>query len=210
VDALRKKQQNTRARECTVRNRTITSTAGAITRPWVHRRALSVSFVLAFAVLTAVGALVRIPLPFTPVPLTLQTFFVLLGAALLGARRGFASQVTYLGLGAAGLPIFAGGAASLALLGPTGGYLMGFAVASLLTGSLIRGSRGESFFWTAFAMGLGLGVIYLLGTVQLAILADVSVSTAISMGVAPFLCGDAVKLAAAAGIAVAVRRRFPS
>lgn len=193
-----------------MRTRTTTSPVGTLVAPWIHSRLLSASLVLAFAVLTAVGALIRIPLPFTPVPLTFQTFFVLLGAALLGARRGFASQATYLGLGAAGLPIFAGGAASLALLGPTGGYLMGFVAASLLTGTLTRGARGSSFLWTAGAMILGLGVIYLLGTAQLAILTGASLPAAVSMGVAPFLLGDAVKLAAAAGIAVAVRRRVPS
>lgn len=193
-----------------MRTRTTGSPVGALASPWIHSRLLSASLVLVFAVLTAVGALIRIPLPFTPVPLTLQTFFVLLGAALLGARRGFASQATYLGLGAAGLPVFAGGAASLALLGPTGGYLMGFAVASLLTGTLIRGPRGNSLFWTAGAMSLGLGVIYLLGTVQLAILTGASFPAAISMGVAPFLLGDVMKLAAAAGIAVAARKRFLS
>ncbi|MCH7819743.1 MAG: biotin transporter BioY, partial [Candidatus Marinimicrobia bacterium] len=83
-----------------------------------------------FALLTALGALIRIPLPFTPIPITLQTFFVLLAGAMLGSKRGTLSQMVYVFAGAAGIPIFAGMSSGLALLaGPTGGFLAGFLLA---------------------------------------------------------------------------------
>ena len=166
---------------------------------------LALAPVIVFALLTALGAQLRIPLPFTPVPVTLQTFFVFLAGGFLGARRGLLSQVLYLGLGTIGLPVFALGPS--AILGPTGGYLVGFAVSALLVGWLTAGSRGMSLAWTVGAMGLGLGAIYLLGTVQLMALAPIGLGQAVSMGVVPFLLGDVAKLALAAGIVVAARRR---
>jgi len=92
-----------------------------------------------FVVLTSLGAFVRIPLGFTPVPLTLQTFFVLLSGAILGSNLGLFSQAGYLLLGAAGLPIFSGaGSGLLYLFGPTAGYLWGFIIASFVVGRLIN------------------------------------------------------------------------
>lgn len=196
-------------RESTVRTRAeTTGPRGILTAAGVNRGILSVSLVLAFALLTAIGALLRVPLPFTPVPITLQTFFVLLAGALLGSRRGPLSQAAYLTLGAMGLPVFAAGTA--ALLGPTGGYLVGFVLASLVVGWLTRGPRGRSFVQTVLAMTLGLAVIYLTGALQLAVLTKVGPREAVSMGILPFLLGDAAKLAAAAGIAVALNRRLAS
>jgi biotin transport system substrate-specific component len=189
-----------------VRNRaTVTHLAGALSAVRAHGVLLVVAPVIVFALLTALGAQIRVPLPFTPVPVTLQTFFVFLAGGLLGARRGVFSQILYLSLGAMGLPVFALGSA--AILGPTGGYLVGFAVSVLLVGWLTAGSRGTSLAWTAGAMGLGLGAIYVLGTVQLMALAPIGFGRAVSMGVLPFLVGDMAKLALASGIVVAVRRR---
>ncbi len=184
---------------------TDTRFAGALSAVRIPSVLLSASLIAVFALLTAVGALIRVPLPFTPVPLTLQTFFVFLAGGLLGARRGLVSQTLYLALGAAGLPVFAGGGA--AIFGPTGGYLIGFAVSAVLVGRLTAGPRGSSFVWTAGAMGLGLCAIYLLGTVQLMALAPIGLGKAVSLGILPFLAGDAAKLAAAAGIVTAVRKR---
>jgi len=192
-----------------VKNRiAIAHPADALTIARIHRHTLTAGLVLSFAFLTAVGALVRIPLPFTPVPLTLQTFFVLLSGALLGVRRGFASQTAYLGLGAMGLPVFAGAGSPVALAGPTGGYLIGFAVASPLVGVLTRGPRGRSLAWTAAAMGLGLCVIYSAGALQLAVLTHAGPGAVLSLGVIPFLPGAAAKLTAAAAVSVAIRAKL--
>ena len=95
--------------------------------------------VFIFVILTSLGAFVRIPLWFTPVPLTLQTFFVLLSGAILGANLGALSQIVYIILGASGISIFANAGSGLIYLsGPTGGYILGFVFASFLIGRLIR------------------------------------------------------------------------
>jgi biotin transport system substrate-specific component len=167
---------------------------------------LSGALISVFAFLTAVGALVRVPLPFTPVPFTLQTFFVLLAGGLLGAGRGVLSQVLYLGLGAVGIPVFAAG--PVALLGPTGGYLVGFVVAALVVGRLTAGGRGRSLFWTSGAMMAGIGTVYVAGVIQLAAFAPLGLREIISLGVVPFILGDLAKMAAATGIVVAAHRRF--
>ncbi len=92
-----------------------------------------------FAALTGVGALIAIPLPFTPVPITLQTFFIFLAGALLGKYLGALSQLIYLLLGVVGLPVFAKGSSGIgALLGPSGGYLVGFIPAAFLVGYLLE------------------------------------------------------------------------
>ena len=151
---------------------------------------------------TAMGAYVAIPLPFTPVPLTLQTFFVLLSGAMLGARLGVLSQLLYVVLGTAGLPMFSrGGMGPAFLLGPTGGYLIGFAAAALLVGWITsrRGGRTGWLKGTA-AMLLGTAVIYLFGATYLAFVCHTGVAGALLMGVVPFLPGDAVKLAVACAI----------
>ena len=102
--------------------------------------AIRVASVLLLAAMTAAAAQVSVPLPFTPVPFTLQPMVVLLGGAVLGARLGMAAQVVYLLAGIAGLPVFAASAVlpqgALRLLGPTGGYLMSYPFAAFLTGLL--------------------------------------------------------------------------
>jgi len=96
---------------------------------------LEISLTSLFAVLTALGAYIIIPLPFTPVPITMQTFFVYLAAAILGSRLGTLSMVIYLCLGVAGLPVFHGGLAGFGVLGgPTGGYIFGFILGSYVIG----------------------------------------------------------------------------
>jgi len=98
-----------------------------------------------FALLTVIGAKIRVPLPFTPVPGTLQTIPVLLAGILLGARAGASSQILYLSLGMAGIPVFAlAGAGPAYLLGPTGGFLPGFVAAAFVTGRRFR-LQGDLF-----------------------------------------------------------------
>ena len=118
--------------------------------------------VVGFSLLTALCARIVIPLPFTPVPITGQTFAVLLTGAALGARRGAAAIVLYVLEGLAGLPVFAGGASGLArLLGPTGGYLLGFIAAAYLTGTLAERGWDRTVRWAAAAMAAGNVVVYL-------------------------------------------------
>lgn len=170
--------------------------------------------VLGGSLLTALMARIAIPLPFTPVPITGQTFAVLLVGAALGSRRGALSMALYLLEGAAGLPVFAGGAAGLArVLGPTGGYLIGFIAAAFVTGWLAERGWDRRPLTAALAMLAGNLVIYLFGLIWLAYgpwLAPWLVHQpgrfahglwgskgAIALGLLPFIPGDLVKLALA-------------
>lgn len=147
------------------------------------------------ALLTALCSQIQIPLQ--PVPITGQTFGVLLVGALLGSRRGMASMLTYIGMGAAGLPVFAGGAAGLSrLAGPTAGYLVGFALAAAVVGSLSRRGWDRRVVSTALAMALGTLVVYGFGVTWLS--RFVGWGQVLAVGVLPFLIGDALKLTLAA------------
>jgi biotin transport system substrate-specific component len=133
----------------------------------VNKTARRIIGVFTFTIFTSLGAFVRIPLPFTPVPITLQTFFVLLSGAFLGGGLGPLSQLSYIFLGAVGLPVFCGAGSGLFyLLGPTGGYLLGFILASLFTGRKIRYSKDNLFsifcvLFTADLILLSCGVLWL-------------------------------------------------
>jgi biotin transport system substrate-specific component len=159
----------------------------------------SVLLVMAASVVTAMAAQLAVPLPWTPVPLTGQTFAVLLSGAALGWRRGFMAQAIYLAQGACGLPVFAGAAGGAAwLLGPTGGYLLAFPLAAALVGWLAERGWDRRPGTTFLAMIAGSGVIFALGLAQLAVFVPASALPA--AGLLPFLPGDALKagLAAAA------------
>jgi biotin transport system substrate-specific component len=139
----------------------------------------------------------RMEVPLQPVPITGQTFGVLLVGALLGARRGAQALAGYLGLGVAGLPLFATGAPGIAhLLGPTGGYLIGFVAAAWLVGWLSERGWDRHVVGAAAAMILGNLVIYAAGSAWLA--GFVGPSKVFALGIAPFLFGDALKVALAA------------
>lgn len=160
-----------------------------------------------FGAVTAAGAYLIIPFPL--VPITLQTLFLNLAAALLGGRLGALSQVIYILLGVIGLPVFAGGKAGIGvLIGPTGGYLIGFVVASYVIGRLIEMKERAGFIWMACSMVFGLVVIYLLGVAQLLIVAKLTLKKAIAVGVLPFLIGDALKIILATLIAVKIRDKI--
>ena len=161
--------------------------------------------VLFVTILTAVAAQVSVPLPFTPVPFTFQPMVVLVGAAALGARLGAASQVLYLMLGLAGLPVFAA-SPSLAqgaarLLGPTGGYLMAYPLAAFVAGAL--GERGfdRRYLTAVLAMICGLVVVFAGGVSWLALVVQPArgFSGAIATGLVPFIVPDLIKLLLAAG-----------
>jgi biotin transport system substrate-specific component len=139
----------------------------------------------------------RIPLPFTPVPLTGQTFAVLLVGAALGARRGFGSMALYLACGAFGLPFFAGGASGLSYMtGPTLGYLVGFVAAAALTGFLAERGFDRRIPTALVAFIAGQALIYLFGVAWLTIL--LGFEKAVLAGLMPFLISDALKIGAAA------------
>lgn len=149
-----------------------------------------------FGAATAAGAYIIIPTP--PVPITLQTLFLMLAGALLGGRLGAMSQIVYILIGIMGLPVFAGGKAGLGVLfGPTGGYLVGFVAAAFVIGWMMQIKNNAGAAWAAFSMILGTAVIYLLGVAQLSIVANLSLIKAVSLGAVPFLIGDAVKVTAA-------------
>lgn len=164
--------------------------AFALTATSSRRWALTLAGAVAFTAATAAAAHVRIPLPFSPVPVTMQTMVVLLAGATLGAAGGAASQLLYLTLGALGLPMFA--AAPV-----TTGYLLGFVAAAVIVGAVAR--RTDRVLPVGLAMLAGSTVIYLFGATWLAFLFDLSPARALALGVLPYLPGDALKLAAALG-----------
>ncbi|HUP21029.1 MAG TPA: biotin transporter BioY [Gemmatimonadota bacterium] len=171
--------------------------------PALERPAARALAILAFALLTALGAAIRIPLPFTPVPITLQTFFVMAAGIYLGPRDAAASQLGYLAMGAAGLPVFAGGAGFGHLFGATGGYLLSFPLAAALVGASVRpGDRAGRALAAFLAAQV---VIFGFGTAWLAAFLGIGFDRALALGVIPFLPGGAVKVAAALGLAVRAR-----
>ncbi len=154
----------------------------------------------ALIILTALSAFVRIPLPFTPVPLTLQTFFVLLSGALLGRKLGASSQIAYLGLGLTGQTIFTGtGSGSLYLLGPTGGYIIGFILASFFAGTLLQQEKQSwgAVFIKLLAADL---IILFTGTLWMKISFSYSPVQAFLLGFLPFLPGDILKVVLATAV----------
>ncbi len=159
----------------------------------------NVLLVVAASLVTAGAAQLEIRLPWSPVPVTGQTFAVLLTGAVLGARRAFLAMCLYLAEGAAGLPFFAGGAAGFArILGPTGGYLIAFPFAAALTGLLAERGWDRRPLTMFAAMLLGSTIVFALG---LAHLADfVPEGALLASGLLPFLPGDLIKSALAAGL----------
>ena len=160
----------------------------------------SLLLIVGFTLLTTLGAQLRIPLPFTPVPVTLQTLMVLLAGAMLGGVRGSLSQILYIAWGAAGIPLFAFGAAGLAVLaGPTGGYIIGFVIAAALVGRLIKSAN--SLWGQAAVFSAGTLAILFAGWLQLTILyTHGDMGQAFLLGVLPFLPGGALKVIAATAI----------
>lgn len=153
------------------------------------------------AALTALAAQVSLPVPGSPVPVTGQTFAVLLAGAALGPARGLASQGLYLALGAAGLPVFAGAAhGSGVIFGASGGYLFGFLAAAALVGWGARRGADRSPARTLLMFALASAVIYAIGTTWLCADTGMSLSAGIAAGVTPFIPGDIAKALLAAGL----------
>jgi len=173
----------------------------------IERSLVRILALFSFVILTALGAYVRIPLPFTPVPITLQTFFVLLSGAALGKRWDPASQVSYLCLGAVGLPVFSGAASGTAyLFGPTGGYLIGFVVSSWIVGVVLQKRRNLTGTLLALALG-SLAGIYFFGILGLCLFSKCSFSQGLTWGMLPFIPGDLIKIISAGLIFTKIEQR---
>jgi biotin transport system substrate-specific component len=165
------------------------------------------ALVVAGVALLAVSAQVSIPLPFTPVPITGQTFAVLLLGSAYGVLRGLASMVGYLAVGFAGAPVFSpdpktgqARTGDQMLHGVSFGYIVGMALAILLVGWLAERAWDRRIGSAVLQMGLGNLVVYAVGVPWLAVAAGLSWSDALAKGLWPFLVGDGIKIALAAGL----------
>jgi len=158
-----------------------------------------------FVVLTSLGAFVRFHLPFTPVPITLQTLFVLLSGAFLGSVWGASAMGLYLLIGMSGLPVFASASSGLFyLLGPTGGYLIGFVLAAWIVGSMIGSSSNPTWCRIVSSLLLASLSIYGLGILQLMLWSRCNMPQALWMGFFPFLPGALIKIL----LATTIIKRF--
>ena len=168
------------------------------------------------AAVTAAAAQITIPLPFSPVPFTLQVLAVILSGLLLGPRYGALAQAVYVLVGAAGAPVFASFSGGLGVvLGPTGGYLVSYPVAAAIAGLAARAAKSASrrrALWTGFLGGsAGLAAIYAVGATWLAVVTDLPFAAALVQGVLIFVPFDLVKVALATLVAVAAAPAiFPS
>jgi biotin transport system substrate-specific component len=163
-----------------------------------------VALVIGAAALTGAAAQVSIPLPFTPVPISLQTFTVLLSGAALGPVRGGLGMALYLVAGVAGVPWFSEQRSGWDFA--SFGYIVGFVVAAILVGALARRGADRSVLGTVGMMAAGNLVIYALGVPWLMASIGVDLAKGLELGVWPFLIGDALKIALAAGLLPAAWR----
>lgn len=175
---------------------------GVIVDSWATQsRVRNAILVMGLTGFTALAAQISIPLPFTPVPLTLQTFAVLAGAAALGAERAVIAQVLYITLAVAGVPVLAGGASGHeVVVGATGGYLIGFVLASYVVGRISSNGASTKSGKTALAFLAGSVLIYALGAPWLAFTTGNTITWAVVNGVVPFLVGDLIKAVAAGAV----------
>lgn len=168
--------------------------ADTIPAAWVR----NVVLVVGAAAFVAVCAQIAIPLPFTPVPLTLQTFAVVLSAGVLGSWRGAAAMLLYAVVGSLGAPIFFQGSSGFG--GVTFGYVIGFIIGAFIVGRIAEHGATRTFWRAVGLMVLGNAIIYVFGTTWLAVSLQWDPATAIVKGVLPFLAGDAIKILIAAGV----------
>ncbi len=159
----------------------------------------NILLILAGSIFIALSAQISIPLVFTPVPVTGQTFAILMVGMALGSRRGALAVIMYLIEGAAGLPVFAGGSGGILLLvGPTAGYLFGFIPAAFIMGFLAEHGWDRNPLTTSLAMLAGNAVIYIPGLIVLSMVLGTNLATTLKFGFLPFYTGDLIKLALAA------------
>jgi len=177
----------------------LASPAPRVLADYAARTALAqIALVFSGAVFVGIAAQVAIPLPFTPVPLTLQTFAVLLAGAALGSLRGVASMGLYALMGVVGVPWFSEGSSGFSTA--SFGYILGFILAAFIVGRLAERGASTTSIQSAALMVIGNLAIYAVGVTWLKFAIDSSWATALSLGVVPFLIGDAIKIALAAGL----------
>ena len=160
-------------------------------------RVATIAMMIGFALLTALAAQIRIPVPGTPVPITGQTFAVLLAGAALGSRAGAGSQAIYWALGAIGLPFYANASGGWeAATGATAGYLVGFIAAAWVVGSLAERGQDRNVWSAIPAFLAGNVVIYAFGVTWLLVSVEgiATMSEALTAGFTPFVIGDVVKI----------------
>jgi biotin transport system substrate-specific component len=164
-------------------------------------RARDVALVVAGAALTAACAQISFHIPGSSVPVTGQTFAVLLSGAALGSNRGAAAMLLYVLLGMVGLPVYAGGDHGTSVVfGASGGYLIGFLVAGYVIGRLAEARMDRTPVKALPAFLIGSLIVYAIGVPWLAVEAHLSLGSAISQGLTPFIPGDVIKALAAAGL----------
>jgi len=162
-------------------------------------RLYDLSCVIVFSALIALSAQIAIRLPFSPVPLTGQTLAVLLTGMLLGSKRGAATIFLYIAEGAAGLPVFASGAAGFAYLaGPTGGYIFGFVASAWLAGIFAEREWDRNYWLACIALLTSSLAIFFFGVLWLSMF--VGFTTALKVGFLPFIPGDIIKTAITAAL----------
>jgi biotin transport system substrate-specific component len=173
---------------------------------WTGQRSSSLDLleILSFTLLTILSAHVRVTLPFTPVPVTGQTFTVLLAGAVLGARRGFLSQALYLVFGAAGFHFAAG-----PLTGPTAGYLWMFPPAALLAGWLVERGAARRIWTLALALAAASALVLVGGVCWLGFSLHISIHQALLLGFAPFWLGDVLKIVLVVSLVFSLSSRNP-
>ena len=166
--------------------------------------ARQVALVVGASLFVALCARLSVPLPFTPVPLTLANFGVLVVALLLGSKRGFAAMALYLAQGAAGLPVFspAGPGGIAQLLGPTGGYLLAYPLAAFVAGWIAE--RGATRFPRFLLAALAAEVVVFAGGIAWLMVLTQGATQAMTFGLYPFVFAEVMKVTAAAGIGTKV------
>ncbi len=172
----------------------------------IRSKNYALSLCAMFTAITAVLSQIAVPLPFTPVPINLATLATFLAGGLLGPVFGAVSLTTYVVLGAVGLPVFAQFTGGVGIVvGPTGGYILGYITAAWLTGLLIQ-KLPKGIFFSILSMSAGMLSCYLLGTAWFMFQQKVDLLAALAMCVVPFLIGDALKIVLAAFVVKAVNR----
>lgn len=161
------------------------------------------------AIIVVLAIIPPIPVPFSPVPITLQTLGVFLAATMLGSKLGSLAVLIYVLLGTFGLPVFAGGASGFGVLvGPTGGYLIGFIIGAFVIGFLMEKGPFKGIVRDVVSMVCGLVVIYVIGTIWLSVVTEMPLQKALLVGSLPYIPLDIVKLTLAVLLAKPVKQRI--
>ncbi|HEX3037699.1 MAG TPA: biotin transporter BioY [Oscillospiraceae bacterium] len=171
-----------------------------------NKSILSLTYCALFAALTAI--LSQVSIPIGPVPINLATLSVVIAGSVLGAKYGALSQFVYVLLGAAGLPVFAGFRGGIhAIVGPTGGYILGYIAAAWLVGQISRRFGGK-IVYLIVSMAAGIALCYVLGTVWFMTVTKTGLWASLMLCVFPFLIGDAAKIAVAVALVPQLRKVF--